>query len=233
MRRNLIYTLLAVAVLVLTIVPIGTAVFVLGFMYGDSPCIMCWEQRIGMAIIALIGLFILRYGPRPKYIGLSVLVGAWGLFMGLRHVGMHAARDVGQGFSIGILGVHTYTWALFIYGVCIVTMGVLLMLHEGAGDGVRAAAAAGARVGRRRRLPGGDRGQCGPGLREHRTAAVRRAERSHPLLVQSPALGVVARRVLDRAGVAARAMGQRAARRERGQRRPRIRAACRNCPCSR
>jgi len=128
MRRNLIYTLLAVAVLVLTIVPIGTAVFVLGFMYGDSPCVMCWEQRIGMAIIALIGLFILRWGPRPKYIGLSVLVGAWGLFMGLRHVGMHAARDVGQGFSIGILGVHTYTWALFIYWVCIVTMGVLLML---------------------------------------------------------------------------------------------------------
>ena len=128
MRRDLLYTLLALAVLVLTVVPIGTAVFVLGFMYGDSPCVMCWEQRIGMAIIALIGLFILRYGPRPKYIGLSVLVGAWGLFMGLRHTGMHAARDVGQGFSIAIFGVHTYTWALFIYWVCIVTMGVLLML---------------------------------------------------------------------------------------------------------
>ena len=78
MRRDLIYTLLAFAVLVLAIVPIGTAVFVLGFVYGDSPCVMCWEQRTGMAIIALIGLFILRYGPRPKYIGLSVLVGRLG-----------------------------------------------------------------------------------------------------------------------------------------------------------
>jgi len=131
MRRDLIYTLLAGAVLVLGVVPIGTAVFVLGFMYGDSPCVMCWEQRTGMAIIALTGLFILRYGPRPKYIGLSVLVGAWGVFMGMRHVGMHAARDVGQGFSVEILGAHTYTWALFIYWVCIVTMGVLLtMLRE-------------------------------------------------------------------------------------------------------
>jgi len=131
MRRDLIYTLLAVAVLVLAIVPIGTAVFVLGFMDGDSPCVMCWEQRTGMAIVALVGLFILRYGPRPKYIGLSVLVGAWGLFMGMRHVGMHGARDVGQGFSLEILGAHTYTWALFIYWVCIVTMGVLLtMLRE-------------------------------------------------------------------------------------------------------
>jgi disulfide bond formation protein DsbB len=128
MRRDLIYTLLAFAVLVLAIVPVGTAVFVLGFMFGDSPCVMCWEQRTGMAIIALIGLFILRYGPRPKYIGLSVLVGAWGVFMGLRHVGMHAARDVGQGFSVEFLGVHTYTWAVFIYWVCTVTMGLLLML---------------------------------------------------------------------------------------------------------
>ncbi|MGA2260291.1 MAG: disulfide bond formation protein B [Acidobacteriota bacterium] len=128
MRRDLVYTILAITVLVLSVVPIGTAVFVLGFVYGDSPCVMCWEQRTGMAIIALIGLFVLRYGPRPKYIGLSVLIGTWGVFMSLRHTGMHAARDVGQGFSIEILGAHTYTWALFIFWVCVATMGVLLML---------------------------------------------------------------------------------------------------------
>jgi disulfide bond formation protein DsbB len=123
-----LYTCLALAVLVLSVVPIGAAVFLLGFVYGDSPCVMCWEQRIGMAIIALLGLFILRYGPKPKYIGLSVFVGCWGVFMGLRHTGMHAARDVGQGFSIEIMSAHTYTWALSIYWICIVTMAVLLML---------------------------------------------------------------------------------------------------------
>jgi len=127
-KRDFLFTCLALAVLVLSVVPIGTAVFLLGFVYGDSPCVMCWEQRIGMAIIALLGLFILRYGPKPKYIGLSVFVGCWGVFMGLRHTGMHAARDVGQGFSIEIMSAHTYTWALFIYWICIVTMGVLLML---------------------------------------------------------------------------------------------------------
>src|SRR5512143_3008894 len=126
--RQPIYTALATAVLALAVIPVGTAVFVLGFLYGDSPCVMCWEQRIGMALVALIGLFVLRFGPRPKYIGLSVLVGAWGVFMGLRHVGMHAARDIGQGFSAEILGAHTYTWALFIFWVAVVTMSVLLML---------------------------------------------------------------------------------------------------------
>jgi len=127
-RRNAIYSILAVAVLVLSLVPVGTAVFLLGFVYGDSPCVMCWEQRTGMVLVALTGLFVLRYGPRPKYLGLSVLLGAWGIFMGLRHTGMHAARDVGQGFSLEILGAHTYTWALFIFWICTVTMGVLLML---------------------------------------------------------------------------------------------------------
>lgn len=127
MRRDALYVLLALAVLAISAIPVGLAVFVLGFTFGDSPCVMCWEQRIGMALVALIGLFILRYGPKPKYIGLGVLVGAWGVFMGMRHVGMHAARDVGQGFSLEILGAHTYTWALFIYWVCLVTMGALLM----------------------------------------------------------------------------------------------------------
>jgi disulfide bond formation protein DsbB len=126
--QGTLYGVLTLAVLALAIVPIGTAVFVLGFIYGDSPCVMCWEQRIGMALVALIGLFVLRYGPRPKYIGLSVLVGAWGLFMGLRHSSLHAARDVGQGFSVEILGAHTYTWSLFIFWICVVTMGALLMM---------------------------------------------------------------------------------------------------------
>jgi disulfide bond formation protein DsbB len=127
---NAVYTMLAVAVLALAVVPVGGAVFVLGFMHGDSPCVMCWEQRIAMALVALIGLFVLRFGAKPKYVGLSVLVGAWGVFMGLRHVGMHAARDIGQGFSAEILGAHTYTWSLLIFWFCIVTMGVLLMMRQ-------------------------------------------------------------------------------------------------------
>jgi disulfide bond formation protein DsbB len=131
-KQNAVYTTLALAVLALAAIPVGVAVFVLGFVYGDSPCVMCWEQRIGMALVALIGLFILRFGPRPKYVGLAILVGAWGVFMGARHVGMHGARDIGQGFSAEILGAHTYTWSILIFWVSIVTMSVLLMmLREG------------------------------------------------------------------------------------------------------
>ncbi len=127
-KPDAVFVLTALAVLFLTVVPVGTAVFLLGFVMGDSPCVMCWEQRIGMILVSLVGLFVLRYGPRPKYVGMALLIAAWGMFMGLRHVGMHGARDIGQGFSIEILGTHTYTWALFTFWICVIAVGALLLM---------------------------------------------------------------------------------------------------------
>ena len=126
--RNLPYLLLAFAVLVLVVGPIGTAAYVLGFGFGESPCVLCWAQRTMMVLVALCGLFVLRFGPRPRYLGLSVIVASLGMFMGLRHSALHLARDVGQGFSGEVLGAHTYTWSLFIFWVCVLVMGALLML---------------------------------------------------------------------------------------------------------
>jgi disulfide bond formation protein DsbB len=136
MKSDSLYTLLALAVLALVVGPIGIAVFILGFVHGDAPCVLCWAQRTGMILIALTGLFILRFGPRPRYIGLGVLIAAHGLYMAMRHSALHLARDVGQGFSIEILGAHTYTWSAIIFWCGLVLMGVLLVLmKDGEGRG--------------------------------------------------------------------------------------------------
>jgi disulfide bond formation protein DsbB len=127
MKGNLIYTLLAAAVLFLVVVPLGTSVFLFGFIHGDSPCILCWAQRLGMALVALIGLFILRYGPRPRYVGLGVLVSSYGVFMAIRHSSLHLARDIGQGFAIEMLGAHTYVWSFVVFWVCLVVMALMLL----------------------------------------------------------------------------------------------------------
>jgi disulfide bond formation protein DsbB len=124
--RSLPEIVLAFAVLALVVGPIGTAVFVLGFVQGDSPCILCWAQRTAMVLIAVTGLFILRYGPRPRYVGLAMLVATWGVYMGIRHSALHLARDIGQGFSLSILGAHTYTWSFFIFWVTLVLVGALV-----------------------------------------------------------------------------------------------------------
>ncbi len=127
MTRSPLYTVLAAAVLFLILVPLGTSVFILGFIHGDSPCILCWAQRIGMSLVALVGLFILRYGPKPKYVGLGIFVSAWGVYMSVRHSSLHLARDVGQGFAIDILGAHTYIWSFAVFWVCILVMAAMLM----------------------------------------------------------------------------------------------------------
>ena len=118
---------LAWLVIVLVAVPVGGAL-VLAVLHGDSPCILCWAQRTSMVLIALTGLFILRYGPRPRYLGLAVLLGSWGIFMSFRHWGLHLARDVGQGFAAPILGAHTYAWSWFIHWIVLLAIGVLLIL---------------------------------------------------------------------------------------------------------
>jgi disulfide bond formation protein DsbB len=126
LSQDRLRTVLAWVVIVMIAVPVGSAVW-LGLVYGESPCILCWAQRTSMVLIALVGLFVLRYGPRPRYIGMVVLLGAWGVFMSLRHSGLHLARDIGQGFAAPYLGAHTYVWAWFIHWVVLGVVGFLLL----------------------------------------------------------------------------------------------------------
>lgn len=121
---------LAWLVIVLLVVPVGGALW-LGAAHGESPCILCWAQRTSMVLIALVSLFVVRYGPRPRYLGMMVLLGAWGVFMATRHSSLHVARDIGQGFAIDILGAHTYTWAWVIHWLVLIVAGVLLVLTRG------------------------------------------------------------------------------------------------------
>lgn len=121
---------LAWLVIVLLAVPVGGALW-LGVAHGESPCILCWAQRTSMVLIALVALFIVRWGPRPRYLGMLVLLGSWGVFMSLRHSALHLARDIGQGFAGAILGVHTYVWAAFIHWVVLLAAGALLLVVKG------------------------------------------------------------------------------------------------------
>lgn len=127
LTQNRLRTLLGWVVILLLVVPVGGALW-MGFAHGESPCILCWAQRTSMILIALVALFVIRYGPRPRYLGMVILLGAWGTFMALRHSALHLARDVGQGFSAPILGVHTYVWAWFIHFMVLIAVGKMLFV---------------------------------------------------------------------------------------------------------
>ena len=131
-------TVLSWALILLTAGPIGAAV-VLGILFGESPCILCWAQRTSMILMALTGLFVLRYGPKPRYLGILVLLGTWGMFMAIRHSALHLARDVGQGFAGTFFGAHTYVWSWVIHSVVLVVLAILLILlkEDSVEEGVR------------------------------------------------------------------------------------------------
>lgn len=118
---------LAIAILIVMIVPVGVANLVLGFLHGESPCILCGNERFGMVLVAALGVFMLRFGPRWKYVVMMFLVAGYYLYATVRHWGGRADADLGQGFGDAILGVHTYTWGIIVYWVVVIAMGVGLV----------------------------------------------------------------------------------------------------------
>lgn len=115
------------AVLLILAIPVGLANIYLGYFIGESPCTLCWFERIGMIVVGVLGIFMLRYGPRMKYISLVFIAAAYGLFMSIRHTSLDGfAWDVGMGFGDAIFGAHTYTWAVFVYWAVVVVMAFML-----------------------------------------------------------------------------------------------------------
>ena len=95
-RFNLLMT---TAVLLILAIPVGIANIYLGYVVGESPCTLCWFERIGMILIGVLGIFILRYGAKIKYVSAVFICAAYGIFMSIRHTRSTALRG-------------TWAWAL-------------------------------------------------------------------------------------------------------------------------
>ncbi|MGI2258751.1 disulfide bond formation protein B [Shewanella sp. GXUN23E] len=121
--------IVSVAALALIALPVGIACIILGFGMGDTPCILCWQERTAMVLVSLISLFIMRYGLKPKYIGALVLTAVYGLWAGYRHSSAHILRDIGQGFGPAIFGVHTYVWVIVVFAVILLFAGAMLLMQ--------------------------------------------------------------------------------------------------------
>ncbi|MBF0985163.1 MAG: disulfide bond formation protein B, partial [Campylobacter sp.] len=119
--------LMATAIMLILVIPVGIANVWLGYVVGESPCVLCWWERIGMILVGLLGLFILRYGPRLRYVAAVFFIAAFGMHMGLRHLGNFVQLDVDMGLGASILGVRTYTWAAIVYWAVVIVMSLFLI----------------------------------------------------------------------------------------------------------
>lgn len=118
---------MATAIMLILVIPVGIANVWLGYVVRESPCALCWWERMGMILVGLLGFFILRYGPRLKYVMSVFLIAAFGIHMGLRHLGNFVQLDVDMGLGAEIMGIRTYTWAAIVYWAVVIVMSLFLM----------------------------------------------------------------------------------------------------------
>ncbi|AJC86798.1 disulfide bond formation protein B [Campylobacter sp. RM16704] len=121
------YLFMTTAVLLILAIPVGFANMYLGYFHNESPCTLCWFERIGMIVIGVLGMLILRYGPQIKYIVCVFLFAGYGIYMGIRHTASWWQRDIGIGLGDKLVGAHTYTWAVVVYWCVVVVMGLALL----------------------------------------------------------------------------------------------------------
>lgn len=123
------------AVMLILVIPVGIANVYLGYVLGESPCTLCWFERFGMISIGFLGLFMVVYGPKFKYIASVFFCAAYGLYMTIRHYFLFFPGDIGTGQAGAIFGAHTYTWGIVVYWAVVIVMALLLlcMKHEDKG----------------------------------------------------------------------------------------------------
>ncbi|MBY5920806.1 disulfide bond formation protein B [Ferrimonas balearica] len=126
-REAIFNKLASFASVVIMALPVGIACFIFGFLMKDNPCAFCWQERTAMILVALTALYIVRYGLKPKYVGALVWLGIYGAWMASVHTSINLGSDIGQGFSVKIMGAHTYTWALLVFVVVLVVVAALMM----------------------------------------------------------------------------------------------------------
>lgn len=129
MNAKNVNNVVSLAALALIALPVGIACIILGFVMGDTPCILCWQERTAMVLVSLVAIFIMRYGLKPKYIGALIFAAVYGLWGGLRHSAGHMIKDIGQGFGPAVFGIHTYVWVIVVFFVILIFAAVMLILQ--------------------------------------------------------------------------------------------------------
>lgn len=120
---------IALCSLLVLAIPVGIANMYLGYVMGESPCTLCWNERIGMVTFGVLALFMAVYGPKLKYIGAMMVCAAYGLWMTARHTSLDGwSWDMGMGFGTAIFGAHTYTWGVVVYWAVVLVMGLVLLM---------------------------------------------------------------------------------------------------------
>jgi len=95
------------------------------FVKGEFPCPLCLLQRLAMLGVAFGAMMNLRYGIHPTHYGISLLSAVLGACISIRQILLHISPGSG-GYGSPVFGMHLYSWALIVFIVSIVLIGIML-----------------------------------------------------------------------------------------------------------
>src|SRR5215470_8928572 len=132
MNRSLAITLNALGLYGIAFVLAGA--FAAQLSLGELPCPLCLLQRIQFAMLAIGPILNIRFGPRPRHYGMSLLVAIAGAGFAARQILLHIAPG-DAGYGSPLLGYHYYTWAFVGFAVALILIAVMLLFDgQFAGD---------------------------------------------------------------------------------------------------
>ena len=124
MNTSIARNLNAIAVLGLCGVLMGA--YYTQFIKGEFPCPLCLLQRLAMIGVAFGAMLNLRYGMHPTHYAVSLLSAVFGACVSARQILLHIAPGSG-GYGSPVFGYHLYTWALLVFVVSIILIGLMLL----------------------------------------------------------------------------------------------------------
>jgi len=102
-----------------------TTAFGLQIFKGETPCPLCYVQRIAMLLICTAALFNLIYGIRTYHYTLALLAALIGAAASTRQILLHICPGFPQ-FGVPFLGLSLYVWSYLTF-ICSIFLAALLI----------------------------------------------------------------------------------------------------------
>jgi len=123
--ENKFYNIVAIATLILGF-GIFTATFYEQVYLGDMPCASCLITRQLILLVMLVSCLVIRYGPKPQFVGFVLVIAAIDIYMSIRHSSFH--WFVFEGTEGRFMGVHMYFWGYLLQTAVVLVVGLLMCM---------------------------------------------------------------------------------------------------------
>ncbi len=116
----------SLVVLILCLVLTGA----IAYEYGlhETPCPLCFLQRIAMIGVGIGFMLNLHYGIRIRHYTISYFYAIFGASVSMRQILLHICPGQ-KPFGLPVFGLSLYSWAFIIFSCVIIGIGLLFMFY--------------------------------------------------------------------------------------------------------